>query len=36
MRLLTAILLGTNYLIWTLFLFGVHPARLARLYRQVR
>ena len=28
--------LGTNYLIWTLFLFGMHPKRLARLYRQVR
>jgi rSAM/selenodomain-associated transferase 2 len=27
---------ATNWLIWTLFLCGVSPARLARLYRDVR
>lgn len=26
---------ATNWLIWSLFLFGVSPSRLARLYRQV-
>ena len=28
--------LATNYTIWTLFALGVHPRRLARLYRDVR
>jgi hypothetical protein len=27
---------ATNWLIWSLFLLGVEPARLARLYRHVR
>lgn len=28
--------IATNWLIWTLYLFGVSPHRLAHLYRQVR
>ena len=28
--------IATNWLIWLLYLFGVSPHRLARLYRQVR